>query len=160
MQNAKGDTALSIAASLGNLGVVRTLTTHGANINIANVEGKTALIQAVDTEGMVARRRDRTEIVKLLIEHHADLDVQDNKRQTALMLAAAKGYTEVVHMLLSGNADLFLKNCQGRTALQASCPTATPSVLFSLLERHTEYFNHYKDVPSAVVAHDALPASR
>jgi len=50
---------------------------------------------------MLAVSHGKTEVVKLLIECGADLNIQDEDGSTALMCAAEHGLLEIVNILLS-----------------------------------------------------------
>jgi len=45
-----------------------------------------------------------TDIVKLLIENGADVNVKDKDGMTALMYASEEGYTEIVSLLKNAGA--------------------------------------------------------
>ena len=49
---------------------------------------------------MAAILNGHTEVVKLLLEKGAQVDIQDSSGWTALMDAGLKGHTEVVKLLL------------------------------------------------------------
>jgi ankyrin repeat protein len=66
-RDADGTTALMFAAKNGRIDVVRALIKGGADLNIANNSGQTALILA-KTYDDPDTRRDRLEIIRLLIE--------------------------------------------------------------------------------------------
>ena len=66
---------------------------------------------------MHAARMGRTEIVKLLIDAGAKLDLQNVGKMTALMIAANNGHTEVVQLLIDAGATLDLQNVGKMTAL-------------------------------------------
>ncbi len=56
-------------------------------------------------------------IAELLIRAGADVNAQNSKGVTPLMIASEKGYTEMVQLLLEHKADPHLSNCAGNTAL-------------------------------------------
>jgi len=78
-------------ASRGNLSAVKDLIDAGADLNLQNKYGKTALIHA--------SRAGQLEIVKILIQTGANIDAQDKNGWTALMYASDQGYKEVVEVL-------------------------------------------------------------
>jgi ankyrin repeat protein len=61
---------LKIAAYLGNYEAVEQLLSHGAEINDRDDQGDTALVAACDSGS--------TRVVKLLLDHHADTDIQSH----------------------------------------------------------------------------------
>ena len=72
-------------------------------------ERKTLLIHASE--------RKQTEVVELIIEKGAKLNINDTYGETALMCAARDGHTEIVKLLLDNGADINIKSRYGRTAL-------------------------------------------
>jgi len=85
------------------------LVAQGDDLNAVNHYGWTALMHA-------ARLGD-ADIVSLLLEHGAKIDVQDKDGWTALMRAAAKGHDSVVKILLNHHAAMNLQDKDGYTAL-------------------------------------------
>ena len=57
------------------------------------------------------------EIVELLLESNADVNLKENDGSTALMVAALFGYKEIVELLLQNNAIVNAKKTDGSTAL-------------------------------------------
>ena len=90
--------------------IVKLLIKKGANVNIQDGFGITALIQA-STNGDI-------NIVKLLIEKGADLNKQSSFGKTPLMLALEKGHTEIAKLLIEKGADLNKQDRFGQTALE------------------------------------------
>ena len=58
-----------------------------------------------------------TEIAKALIDKGADVNAEDKKRQTVLMIATAKGNIEIAKILIDKGADVNAKDINGATAL-------------------------------------------
>jgi ankyrin repeat protein len=63
-----------------------------------------------------AGTRDVEELMSLLIESGAQLDEQDDRGRSALMIAAGLGHTAAVDLLLARGADKSLRDRQGKTA--------------------------------------------
>ena len=97
------------AARSGNIQGIRELLDRGANPNIKDDYGTTAL--------MVASIKDRVEIVELLLNRGAVPDIQDDDGDTALTLASEFGRTEIVRLLLDRGADPNIRDRYGNTAL-------------------------------------------
>jgi hypothetical protein len=55
---------------------------------------------------MYAARKGHTEVVKLLLEHGADVRIRDNKGWRALRWAKEKGHIEIVRLLEKKEAEL------------------------------------------------------
>jgi ankyrin repeat protein len=58
----------------------------------------------------------RDEILRLMIEHNAHLNVQSGKGWTALHYAGQAGQLKCVGLLIAAGADKELKNKKGKTA--------------------------------------------
>jgi len=89
---------------------IKKLILSGADMNIQDDNGNTALIKALDS--------DYVDIAKLLIAAGtADVNIQNKTGNTALIWAAIKGYKEIVKLLIKSGADVNIKNNFGDTAL-------------------------------------------
>ena len=73
--------------------------------------------------------------------NHANVNEQDRKGNTVLMLASMRGYTEIARLLIEAGADLDLKNKKGKTALilaiECGCGEIA-TLLAQKLEQKTE----------------------
>ena len=69
----------------------------GAAIDARNGEGETPLLMAA--------RAGNNEVVRLLVEHRADVNAADNLQHTALYYAGERGFTEIVELLLAAGAE-------------------------------------------------------
>jgi hypothetical protein len=93
----EGQTPLIIAAISGQLGAVRCLIEHGAEVNLCD-EGKyTALHWAVYYH--------HEQIIATLIVAGAAINVTQNSGDTPLALAVTRGHLDVVKLLLELQAD-------------------------------------------------------
>ena len=68
----------------------------GADVNMPDIYGKTALIQAV--------RAGHAEIVKLLINAGIDVNIKSDAEWTPLIFASRNGHTEIVELLKAKGA--------------------------------------------------------
>ena len=90
VESEKGFTPLLIAATNGHTAIVRVLLEHGANPNLKNFDGVTALHNAVFEK--------QIEVVRLLIEHGADPAIQDRQGNTPLDLAKRSSASRLVQL--------------------------------------------------------------
>ena len=97
-------------AAGGDFTKVKQLLADGANPNVADDYGWTAL--------MFATAEGYTELVKVLLSAEANPNMTRNTGNTALMIAALYGHAEVVKLLLSAGAYLTAKDRDGWTALR------------------------------------------
>jgi uncharacterized protein len=139
-QNNNGETALIRAAALGCKNIVSDLLDANANVNSRTVEETTALHEVIKSNDLAsilnAFRTDMSyktyilgkisnwwhnwiycDIATMLIEAHADVNIQDNNGTTPLMLAASLGQTEMAQKLIKAKADLNTQDQNGQTAL-------------------------------------------
>ena len=106
-----GGTALTEAASSGDIVLVRHLLAAGADLDARSYYGNTAL--------MVAARRGHADIVDLLLAQPGiDINAKSGRYSlTALAAAAQNGHAAVVRQLLAAGADVDAKTYNGATAL-------------------------------------------
>ena len=102
-------TALGAAVSNGKLEFVQALLNAGADPNVRNQSGRTALM-SLD--------RDATaEMVRLLLASGADVSLKDVDANTVLHTAAGDVKSEVLRALLDAGASVNARTRQGQTAL-------------------------------------------
>ena len=87
----------------------RALIDAGADVNIKDKDGSTALMWASDN--------GHTETVKLLIDAGADVNIKNKYGRTALMWASRCNRKETVKLLIDAGADVNAKDEDGWTAL-------------------------------------------
>jgi len=85
------------AALDGDLEKVKALLKQGVGCNVADEDGRTAL--------MLASFNGHSEIIHNLIEEGAEIDQRDYKDQTALLYGASGPFPETVSILLENGAD-------------------------------------------------------
>ena len=102
-------TALSEAVALGDLELVQTLLGAGADINMRNSTGGTALMR-LDEDGTA-------ELVRVLIDAGAKINLKDEAGESALMVAASLEKADVLQALIDAGAKVNARNKEGKTAL-------------------------------------------
>ena len=100
-----------IASYRGNIRIATVLLQARANINQLNNDGITALMYAC------LSKTPLNDLVRLLIEHGADINIKSSKLQrTALMIAAECGHTSIVQYLLEQGAPVNTQDVNGATS--------------------------------------------
>ncbi|CAI7630602.1 unnamed protein product [Penicillium crustosum] len=127
----------------GHITATASLLKYGANVNMVDQHGMTALwwamasdhidivelllssgagTESVGSDGSTALIWASTDkslaILELLIKHGANINAQDTDGETALMRAASREHSvPVLRLLLENGADARMKDDRGRTAL-------------------------------------------
>lgn len=152
-----GGTALMGAAERGYVEVVKILLEAGADVNLRDgTYRRTALMKAagaynvkyidgeyvryIDGDPVQVSPARHTEVVKILLEAGADVNIGDMFNDTALMLAAGSGCIETVKILLEAVADVTTKNWKGKTALMIAKDSGHTRIVNLLKEDQEE--NH------------------
>lgn len=85
-----GASPLFLASSIGSIEIVDMLVSSGADVNLANLQGVTPLMDAA--YGSLA-------MVKLLLKHGAKPGLRDENGHTALKIARQEGQSEIFKIL-------------------------------------------------------------
>lgn len=102
----EGITALMSAGSDHLKEIVELLLKAGANPNLQDEYGETALTWTIkNTESTPDAEIKKKEIITLLLDAGADPNLKNKRGKTALMLAALEGYKEIMELLLSMGAN-------------------------------------------------------
>lgn len=135
LQDDYGDTPLILLAQQKYNGQLLKLIQAGAKLDVQNNSGKTALMLAACYGRAVLKRTALTgaqaeneaicvvseygdeKSVKVLLDAGADVNIQDNFGETALMWVSKKGDFSIAKILLEGFADYNMKNNEGYNAL-------------------------------------------
>merc|ERR1712137_26598 len=115
--NNVGDTPLLTAASVSSHATVRTLLDAGADIDITNNQSESSVLLAVARENKL----EKQEILDTLIDDEADVNQQDDKGYTPLILATSLQDKQSIQRLLKvDEIDVDAATEDGFTALTLS----------------------------------------
>ncbi len=102
-------TPLLIAVKQDKRTITRMLLQSGANKNMADDEGKTALHYGVELKN--------ADIVNILLDFRVDINAVSKKRVTPLHIAADKGYMPIVKALVDAGAKINAVDDNGHSPL-------------------------------------------
>ena len=121
---------------LEDVPLVQTLLVHGADCNIPCVYDRTALL--------CAAARNYPNVVRLLVEHGANINAQDSIRMTPLMCAMVTpdDDTAMPRLLLEHGANVTVENVYGTTALHWAVWTEKNKDTLRLMLAHGADPNH------------------
>jgi ankyrin repeat protein len=140
-------TPLHLASNFGYLEIVRLLLENGANVDAEDV-GRwkslhTTLFGGDNTQIPIlsdvfntwndghltplhlASSGGHIETVRLLIEHAADVNAQDERNSTPLHFASSKGQTETVQLLIDRGSDVHARDESHSTPLHLASSTGS-----------------------------------
>lgn len=110
-----GDTPLMKAAEEGNVNLVKKLLHYKADVNIqSRIIKRTTLMKAVGSSKKISEDI-RKQIVELLIDAGANINLQDLHQRTALMGAVENNDLSIVQLLLASGADAAITDKHGKT---------------------------------------------
>merc|ERR1712098_214653 len=92
----------------GHWSAVEVLLSFGANPNVKTEAGMAAIHHAAF--------QNKPQFIDLLLQNGAEIDADENRLRTPLMVAANSGALGAVHILLARGANRNLKDCKGQTA--------------------------------------------
>lgn len=112
----KEQQALIAAENHAQIAIATSLMNHHADLNAKAPNGGTTPLMLLITHGygMAANLK----LIRLMIAHKANLNLQDDSGDTALLIATRLGNSQVAKLLLNNNADPNLANCRGETPLK------------------------------------------
>lgn len=132
--DAKGSSALSVAAALGYGLCVQRLVECGADINGRNAENLTPLL--------VALQHGRPTVAMQLIKAGADVHVHDDKRSKPLHWAAGAGLDDLVQELLARGANVNALDAHCVSSLMAATSRGHTEVVRMLLRADAQPWRH------------------
>ncbi|XP_027099397.2 protein ACCELERATED CELL DEATH 6 [Coffea arabica] len=145
VKNARGETALHLAARKGHSGVVRALIDYSKQnkgcwfcacfvdrckrmVRMANVDGNTALHEAV--------KNNFYEVAKLLVQEDPEFRYRPNHAvETPLYLAVEKGYRDTAELILTTCKSPAYLGPGHKTALHAAAIWNLPELMELILQK-------------------------
>jgi ankyrin repeat protein len=119
------------AIAEGRLDDARKLISGGADVNAANREGTTPLMQAAEGSAYLP---NNTAAVALLLEQPVKVDTQDTRGRTALYRAVSEGKEDAARLLLEHKASPNAKAADGSTPLMTAVTYGKVGALRLLLD--------------------------
>ena len=86
------------AAALGDLACVSSAVAKGADVNVQNGDGRSALMRSA--------KRGHEDVVRFIIDHDGEVNMRDANEKTAIMGPAKKGHLGIVKLLVDAGADV------------------------------------------------------
>ena len=127
----QGAEAFLSAAFTGKLETINSYLENGGDVNVTDEKGCSALFLATNL--------DSVEVIKILLDHGANINVQTHTtKQTPLINAAYVGNLEVVKLLVEKGADINIKDMAGETALDAAKINKNNDVVMFLMMQKTD----------------------
>ncbi|KAF1778869.1 Ankyrin repeat-containing domain [Phytophthora cactorum] len=161
LSNGAATTPLMLAATKGHVEIIKILLDNGAEVNeTTQVEAARALLDHGAHENShgvnsaplaTAAQRGHVEMLKLLLMHNANINLQDSDGDSALheavynlqndsgwtplMAAAQRDLVDVVSLLLQKNASVKKRMKDGHSALHIAAEEGRVDVIRLLLQR-------------------------
>lgn len=107
-------TPIHFAVMRGNTKAAKLLLEAGADVNALYKDGNNTILDAARLDPADENAPD---MVRLLIEHGVNIELQDDSDYTALHAAANKNAPEIIRLLVEHGADTEAQNDSGYTAL-------------------------------------------
>jgi len=110
----QGFSPLGLAAVFGHKAALQVLLARGAEVDAVDKS------QFANTPLDAAVAANHLEVVKILLQNHASVNVRAAAGHTPLHKAAMNGNLEIAKLLLEGGADVTARNDEGKTPLQCA----------------------------------------
>jgi ankyrin repeat protein len=118
--------SLLIAAENDNVATIKELIIKGADINVQDSSGSSALF--------ISSLKGNKEIVNLLLDANADVNTALTFGTTPLAIASQQGHTEIVKRLLEANADVNASLTNGVAPLYVAAQNDNIEIVKLLLK--------------------------
>lgn len=115
---------LLLASQYGYVDIIKALIAH-VDVNAQNKNGDTAVLMAAEC--------NYSEIIQVLSNAEANLDIPNSDGSTPALIAAQKGHLEAIQMLIQCGADLNKSMINGGTPLFVAAQNAHKDIVIELL---------------------------
>jgi ankyrin repeat protein len=153
VKNAKGSNALIEAITFDHFDIAKLLIVNGADVNI----------KAIDKEGgynalCISSAKGRTDIVSILLNHNANVNIENYYGETPLTLAAEFNHINIVKLLVEKGADLNKKNQNNITPLLRATIEGNKNIMGYLLKAGAKFIKNPQkyDLPLLELAEKEL----
>ncbi|WP_285766332.1 ankyrin repeat domain-containing protein [Peribacillus sp. SI8-4] len=126
------------AAEKGDTETINSLIEDGADIDLQDSKGRTAI--------MIAAYHNDLKTAKILIAAGADVNIQDDMKNNPFLYAGAEGYLEILRATIDAGADPAMTNRYGGTALIPASEHGYVSVIKELLNQTDIDINHVNNL--------------
>jgi ankyrin repeat protein len=130
--NRSNHSSLRIAVINSHVDVVSYLLDAGANVDVVNWKGRTLL-----TEISSSKTLQSATVMRLLLNHVANIDARDNLGRTALIHATYAENTDAVKLLLENSANTMIRDRNNQTALDIATHYKFNEII-NLIRHHDE----------------------
>ncbi|WP_036043802.1 ankyrin repeat domain-containing protein [Leptospira alstonii] len=115
--NDNKETLLFFITEHKNTNMAKYLIGKGLDVNAKNSKGETVILKSFSPFEDTCSLNPNLELVRLLIDHHADLNAQDYAGHAAIHCAAVIGSIDALRFLLRNGANINLRDKAGLSAL-------------------------------------------
>uniref|UniRef100_A0A8C2J501 Serine/threonine-protein phosphatase 6 regulatory ankyrin repeat subunit B-like n=1 Tax=Cyprinus carpio TaxID=7962 RepID=A0A8C2J501_CYPCA len=129
-----GETPLHYSARVGNTAVLQEMLSNVPSNQLQSAINKQA--KNGWSPLLLAAEQGHTEVVKILLQNNARVDVFDEEGKAAIHLAAEQGHQDIVDILLAHKAFVNTKTKLGLTPLHLSAQNGSAQLVKLLVETH------------------------
>lgn len=145
--NAKGQTALHLAAMDNNLTKVKNLISQGAKVNLQDDRNRTPLHWAA----YFNKNDSYHKVIEALVENGAKINLKDKLNQTPLHFLVEYSSYKSIGLLMKNDADIYAADKEGKRPLDAllqslmwyEASVDRRAILKDLLEHHPDPIGSY-----------------
>jgi len=133
--------AISVATQRRNIPAMEILLAKGADIEIKDDLGQTAIFYTIRDNHYHKHHTDGSSALRLLIKNGANIDAKDHWGRTALMWAT-KNDKPAMNLLIENGANINAQDKKGQTALDVATNKGDEPVMELLLDAEKKQSGH------------------